>query len=271
MKRLLQNKSLVTVLAMAACIVILVFAYRYRVSKALDEVNVLIATKTLDARSPITADDFRTQAIPRSMLSDDVIRNEKDLLEHYVNYNTFIPEGSLFYKSAVVEWKNMPDSAWGDIPECSTIVSLPVNTNTTYGNSIYPGDKIDLFYQSEVNGKIFIGKFIEGIEVLAVKDSNGNHIFNKTNNQSTAAALIFAVSDYFKDENSSETRDLHLLFRKAMYAGGQIIPVPRRSGYNKDTNVSSEYIEKFINSKIDSAPVEIEDQKCKDYASTRVR
>lgn len=58
MKRLLQNKSLVTVLAMAACVVILVFAYRYRFSKALDEVNVLIATRTLDPRSPITEADF---------------------------------------------------------------------------------------------------------------------------------------------------------------------------------------------------------------------
>lgn len=208
------------------------------------------------------------------MLSNDVIRNEKDLLEHYVNYNTFIPEGSLFYKSAVVEWKQMPDSAWRDIPECSTIVSLPVNNTTIYGNSIYPGDKIDLFYDgTNDDGKYFIGKFIEGIEVLSVKDSNGNHIFNKTNNQAPAASLIFAVSDYFKSENRDEIIDLHLLFRRAMRAVGKIIPVPRYSDYNKDTNITSDFIIGYIDKKVDA--IEIEDKNAEkismDYANSRVR
>ena len=152
---------------------------------------------------------------------------------------------------------------WKDIPDCSTIVSLPVNTNTTYGNSIYPGDKIDLFYKAyDDKENLFIGKLIEGIKVLAVKDANGNHIFNKTANQATAVALIFAVSDVFRDPETNEVKNLHLLFRNAQYAGGEIIPVPRRINYDNETTVASKYIENYINSNMTNPDDDEIDEKC---------
>ncbi len=271
MKKLLQNKSLMTVITMSICIVILFFAYRYRVRVALNEIDIPVARKTLNARATITSDDIVMQSIPRTMVTSNVITNEKDLLEHYVNYNTMIPEGSMFYEGAVVEWKNMPDSAWSDIEKCSTIVSLPVNNNTTYGNSIYPGDKIDLFYQGyDEHDDLFIGKFIQGIKVLAVKDSNGNHIFNKTATQSTAVALIFAVSEVFRDEETGEVKNLHLLFRNAMYAGGTIIPVPRHVNYDKETTVKSTYIEQYIKNKMKNPQDDLVDAECQAYVNSRV-
>lgn len=263
MKKILQNKSLVTIVAMIICLVILFFGYRYRVKTAINAVRVPVARRTINAREGITEDVIEHVDIARSMLNDGVITNEKDLLEHYVNYNTIIPEGSLFYKKQVVEWKSMPDSAWKDIPDCSTIVSLAVNNNTTYGNSIYPGDKIDLFYKAyDEKDNLFIGKLIEGIKVLAVKDGNGNHIFSKTANQAQAVALIFAVSDVFKDPESGEVKNLHLLFRNAMYAGGEIIPVPRRINYDNETTVASKYIENYINSKMTNPDDDEIDAKC---------
>ena len=234
--KLFHNKSIVTLVSLVVCIVILFFAYRYRVNTAINAVDVPIATKQLNARDEITEDDFTTVKVAQSMITSNVIINKKDLLGKYVNYNTFIPEGGMFYKSAVVTWSEMPDSAWADIQEGYTIFSLKVTTESTFGNSIFPGDKIDLYYQNTMNGKLFLGPLIEGIEVLAVKDANGAHIFKKSAEQKNASALIFAVPD-----------KMFSIIKRAYYiCGGTILPVPRNSSYNAETTLGNDKILSFI-------------------------
>jgi hypothetical protein len=142
----------------------------------------------------------------------------------------------------------MPDSAWSNIETGNTIVSLAVNVNTTYGNSIFPGDKIDLYYKSfDADGKLVLGKLIEGIQVLAVKDDAGQHIFKKGPEQRQASALIFSV-----------TEEMHLLLRKAMYLDGEIIPVPRNASYGETPTISSAYLEAFITAQTVDIPTDEE-------------
>jgi hypothetical protein len=237
MKKILRNKSLVTLVALIVCIVILFFAYRYRVNNAINAVDVPMAVRNLEAREEITEESFTTVKVAQSLLSDNVITNKTYLIGKYVNYNTFIPEGSMFYTNAVVTWNQMPDSAWADIQEGYTLFSLSVTTATTYGNSIYPGDKIDLYYQNSISGKMFLGPLIEGIEVLAVKDANGAHIFKKSADQQNAAALIFALPD-----------EMYSVITRASYiGGGTLIPVPRNATYNPETTLGNEKVIEFIN------------------------
>ena len=237
LKKLLGNKGVVTIVACALCLIILFFAYRYRVDKAINAISVPYALRDIKARSEISKDDVGVVKVASSMVTDNVIRSENNVIGKYANYNTFIPAGSLFYTSSVVTWDTMPDSAWSNIPEGYTIVSFPVSEQTTYGNSIFPGDKIDIYYSSYDSGKLVYGKLIEGIEILAVKDSQGNHIFKKSASQTNAAALIFAVPE-----------ELHLLFRKAYATSGaqSLIPIPRNANYNPTTTISSDYLKSLI-------------------------
>ena len=237
MGKLFRNKSIVTILAIVVCLVILVVAYRYRVDTAIDAIEIPIAAKKLTSREQITDDCIRMVKVASSMLSTNVLRNKKDILEKYVNYNTIIPEGSMFYDTAVVTWDKMPDSVWKNskIVDGYTVVSL--KTSSAYANQLYPGDKIDLYFDGmESSGgkaKVIIGKLIEGIEILAVKDSSGRHIYKKGPNQNDVEAIIFTVPEGY-----------HLLIKRA---SGSLFPVPRNAKYNKDINVSSAYIENFIN------------------------
>ena len=224
--KLFHNKSIVTLVSIVVCLAILFFAYRYRVNTAINAIDVPLATRRLEPREEITKDSFRT-----------VITNKNNVIGKYVNYNTYIPEGSLFYSSAVVTWDHMPDSAWADIKEGYTVFSLSVDAGTTYGNSIFPGDKIDLYYQNQMDGKIFIGPLITGIEVLAVKDENGSHIFKKSAEQTQAAELIFAVPD-----------EMFSLINRANYISGSVImPIPRNSSYNAETVLGNAQIIDYIN------------------------
>ena len=255
LKRLIGNKSIVTIIAGIACVVILAVAYRYRVNQKINAVSVPYAKVQINSREQVTDDKIGTVKVASSMITDNVVKNINNVKGKYVNYNTMIPAGSLFYSSALVEWSAMPDSAWSNIANDNTIVSLSVNTRTTYGNSIYPEDKIDIYYQNyDSNGKLIIGKLIEGIQVLAVKDTKGTHIFKKSAAQKTAAALIFAVPE-----------DYHLLLRKAKYVGGDLIPVLRNANYNPETNISSTYLKEFILSQtMDIQPDAIEDNTNED-------
>ncbi len=244
MKKIFANKGVVTFLGGILCIVILFFAYRYRVNKEINPISVPYAKTKLESRTEITNENVGTVKVPASMVTEGVIRDKSQVIGKYVNYNTFIPAGSLFYASSVITWDQMPDSAWSDIPDGNTIVYLSA-TSTTTGSFIYPGDKIDLYFKTTDNGKLVYGKLIEGIKVLAVKDSTGAHIFKKTASQKDFSTLIFSLSE-----------DLHLLLRKSGYVSGEIIPVTRNQDYCKDkdcTKVSSTYLRNLIESQVDSA------------------
>ncbi len=252
LKRIFGNKGVVTLVAMIVCIVIIFFAYKYRVEKEINAISVPYAVREIPARSEITEDMIGSVKVASSMVTDTVITNKNNVIGKYVNYNTYIPAGSLFYSTAIVNWDDMPDSAWKNIYTNYTIFSLPVGITTTYGNSIFPGDKIDLYYRTTDEGKLVLGKLIEGIEVLAVKDNNGNHIFKKSAEQQNASALIFSVPE-----------EMHLLLRKAIYSSGSdsLIPVPRNADYNPTTTISSNYLKELIESRYREVPLDVVDNK----------
>lgn len=242
-KKFFKNKTIVSIIAIVACIGILFFFYNKRINDEIRPIEVPFANREIPARTEITSDMIGTVKISSSMINKYVVTSQKDILGKFVNYNTKIPAGSLFYSSTLVNWEDMPDSAWSNIPNGHTIVSLPVNAQTTYGSSIYPGDKIDLYYQTYDSGLLVVGRLISGITVLAVKDVQGGHIFKKSANQKEAAALIFSVPE-----------DLHIFLRQAMYLDGQVIPVPRNKNYNpSSTEISSEDLKQLIKSQVVSS------------------
>ena len=239
LKKFVTNKTFVTIALGAACLIILYVAYTYRVGKEINKVKIYVAKEDIPARTEITDNLMEEVEVASSMLSKDVIRYYNSIKGNYLNYNTYIPAGSPFYASAIIEWKQMPDSAWSSIPTGNTVFSLPVNTTTTYGNSIFPGDKIDLYYETKDGSGMYVfGKLIEGITILAVKDEDGEHIFKKGSNQKNASALIFSVSEEY-----------HILLRQATYLDGSLVPVPRNKNYNKKTNITSEYLRHLIENK----------------------
>ena len=259
-KALFKSKSVVTIIAVSACLIILYVAYNYRVKQKTNPISVPYAVKDIDARTEVTDDMIGTVKMASSMVSSNVIIDKTNIIGKFVNYNTFIPAGSLFYSSVLVNWETMPDSAWSDIETGHTIVSLTVNTEMTFGNSIFPKDKIDLYLKTNdpTTSKLVYGKLIEGITVLAVKDKNGNHIFRKSAEQQQASALIFSVPE-----------DMHLLLRKALFLGGEIIPVPRNASYNAEVNISSSYLRTLVETQ--SLDVPLDDQTDDNHGDGEVK
>ena len=239
-KRFLQNKNTVTILGAVLVVLILYFGYNYRINQAINPVRVPYAKVTIQPRTKITEDMIGYVDVPPAMVKGKIITNQNLIVGKWSNYNTIIPFGSLFFQDSVISASELPDSAFVSIPAGYTAFNLPVDTESTYGNSIFPDNYIDLYLKAfNADGKIIFGKLVENVKVLAVKDKDGRHVFENSEEARTPSIIIFAVPE-----------DIHLLLRKALYLSNikeisaDLVPVPTTESYSSDPesiNMTSQY------------------------------
>ncbi len=256
MKVFLKNKNTVTILCGLLIVLVIYIGYNWRLRAAIDPVRVPYALETIDPRTKITSDMIGYREVAKASVTEDVIRQANSLINYYVNANTIIPKGSMFYKGTVVSKEELPDAALYDMPLDETLYYLGVNITTSYSNSILPGNYIDIYIQTittdaDGTNKVMVGKLLSNVLVRAVKTSNGLNVFETSDEVRTPATIIFSLKE-----------DMHLLLRKAASIGNlnseyriDIIPVPNTTGFNGDstegivTSVTSEYLRNFIEEK----------------------
>ena len=249
-KRFLGNKNTVTIIGVLAGIVVLYFGYNWRVNQQVQPVSIPYAKQQINGNTPITNEMIGSVKVAKSMIdtTPNLIIRANEVIGKYVRYDTTIAEGSLFYKTSLMVEEETPDALLKDIPPGYTVYSLDVSLHSTYGNSILPGNYIDLYIKYVNEDQIVkFGKFIESIQVLAVKDSQGQHVFSSSST-GTPSELLFAVPD-----------EMFQLLRKADYITTnniEVTPVPRNKEYSENpgaTAITSEEIKYFINAKASNA------------------
>lgn len=257
LQKFFKNKNTVTIIGVAAIILILFFGYRYQIRKQVSPVTgIPVAKETIQPRTLIEEDDLEYISVaPIVLQKGKVITNKAAIVGKYSNYNTVIPKGSMFYRDTVVEESKLPDSAFIQVADGEVPYNFPVNMDTTYGNSIFPGNYIDIYMKAErKDGKLMVGKLLENVKVLAVKDSSGRHVFENSSESRTPAYLIFGV-----------TPEINILLRKASYMGSYstvLFPVPHGASVDEEegeTSVTSQTLKDFINANT-VANDEIEDK-----------
>lgn len=242
-KRFFKNKNTVTIIGVIAILGILYFAYNTQVKNETEPQVVYVAKETIQPRTLITDDMVEVKRVPKAAITSNVIRSKASIVGKYSNYNTTIPSGSMFYSETVVSESDLPDSAFVKIADGEVVYNFPVTMDSTYGNSIFPGNKIDI-YMKAVNeeGEIMVGKLLENVEVIDVKDRNGLHVFESTSEARTPSTLIFGVKP-----------DINILLRKASYMKSfsvELFPVPQGGTVSSEgaTQVTSQKLRDFIES-----------------------
>ena len=248
LKKFLTNKNTVTILGVLLAVVVLYIGYNWRVRSATNPIEVPYAIKTISAGTEITEDAVGTTEVPPAMLKGDVIRDAQNVIGKYAMADTVIPEGSLFYGRAVAELEQLPDNIIKNYPNGYVLYYMSVNMETTYSNSIYPGNYIDVYLKASIkdesgrDSKVTFGKLLENVKVLAVRDSAGKNVFSNVDENSVPSQLIFAVP-----------QEYYLLLKKAEYLGTfatQLLPVPTAESLKSnpgDLTLSSESLKDFIN------------------------
>lgn len=252
-KKFLANKNTVTILGVFAAVIVLYVGYNSTVNKAITPISVPYAVETISPGQQITEELIGVKNVSSETVSDGfAYTNKSDVLDKYANADSVIPKGSLFYKRSVVEKSQLPDEIIYDYPEGYVLFYMGVNTETTYGNSIFPGNYIDIYLKAQsaqanetdivTNDKILMGKLLENVKVLAVLDTNGNNVFANLDEKGTPSQLIFAVP-----------HEYYILLNKAKYlksVNSTLIPVPTDESL-KDTQgelqLSSQELKDYIN------------------------
>ncbi|MDD3187161.1 MAG: hypothetical protein PHD02_01655 [Bacilli bacterium] len=245
LKRFIANKNIVTILGVIIVIAILYFGYNYQVNQAITPISgIPVAKETIQPRTLITRDMITTIDVVPSMLKGNVIRTASSVIGKYSNYNTVIPSGSMFYDDTVVSQDEIPNSAFVKVNDGDVPYSFPVTMASTYGNSMMPGDYIDIYMKAkDDDGKLIIGKLVENIEILAVKDASGQNVFENSSESRIPSLMIFGVSE-----------EINILLRKASYMSESsvvLFPVPHGGTAEVEagtTQVSTLQLKDFINS-----------------------
>ena len=252
-KRFFTNKNTVTIVGVLLAVVVLYVGYNYRIKSAINPITVPYATQTIPARTKITSDMIGSIEVPPAMIKGDAITDVSKIVGKYSNSNTIIPQGSLFYGSAVVSQSDLPDSIIYDYPDGYVLVNMSVTTETTYGNKVYPGNYIDIYLKAvnkideenittETQDKIMVGKLLQNVKVIDVVDANGDSVFDNPEEVKTPSQIIFAVPEEY-----------HILLRKAMYLRTYevtLIPVPTAESIKENPGevaIANETLKDFIN------------------------
>lgn len=253
-KKFMQNKNTVTVVGVVLAIFVLYIAYTMRIKSTVQPITVPYATQQIPAGSLITQSQVSTTKVPPAMLKGDVITNVSEVVDKYAAADVVIPEGSLFYKRAVVEKEQLPANIILQYPKGYVLYNLPVTTESTYGNSVYPGNYIDIYLKA-VNqmddedaknnpdaNKIMLAKLFSNVKVLAVKDSTGQPVFQNIDENRTPAMVVFALP-----------QEYYILLKKASEMrtySTSIILVPTNESLSDepgDLDLSSEQLKDWIN------------------------
>ncbi len=197
LKKFLQNKNTVTVIGVVLAIFALYFAYTMRVKNDINPITVPYATEQILSTTRITEGMISTRLVPPSMLEGDVILDINEIVDKYVNTDTVIPKGSLFYRRAVVESENLERSPLPPYSKSYEPYQLPVNVFSTYGNSMLPNNYVDIWLTAIPNpstrDKVMIGKLFSNVKILTVRDSGGDNVFQNMDEQRIPETITFAM------------------------------------------------------------------------------
>ncbi len=242
LKRILKNKNTVTIIGILLVLGILYFTYTSTINDAVTPISIPVAATDIQPRTLITDDMVTTMNVPAVAIKENVIRAKNNIVGKYSNYNTLIPEGSMFFTSTVIKEEELPNYAVIKVEEGEIPYYFPVNMTTTYGNSIMPNSYIDIYMKAENEaGVVMVGKLIENIKILAVKDSSGKNVFENTSESRTPASLIFGVEP-----------KINILLKKAEYIDQfsvELFPVPHGGTIEKqegEVSVTSATLQTFI-------------------------
>ena len=249
-KKFLKNKNTVTILGVLACLVILYAGYTMRINQKTALIDVYYANQTIQPKTLITEEMVSRMSVPESFIKGTYYRNYNDIVGKYSNYNTIIAEGSIFYSDLLIEEENLPDAMFYEVNEGERIVSFPVTTESTYGNSIMPSNKVDIYVKLMEGDKVIYGQYFEKVEILAVKDSTGKNVFESSEEEREPSHVYFSLEEA-----------KYLLFSSLQYIQNyyetyeiEIVLVPNTMEFKTEdpiaTEVTSDYLYDFTLDKI---------------------
>ena len=159
--------------------------------RSIDLVEVPVASTRIHARSTIDESAIVMIKVPSAMISDRVIKDKNDIVDHWVKYSVTVAEGSFFYHEYIEEADESIDYPQLMLNDGQGVASLAVDLMISAGNTLLPNQFVDIVFTSKDKRKPIVSDVIfRSVRVLAVKDRNGLNMDDPQSQKVPAVALL---------------------------------------------------------------------------------
>lgn len=239
LKGILANKNTITILGVLVGVVAIYLVYNSQIQSTTDTITVYYLKQNVSANTQLTEDMLESVTVSSNLtkLDSNLVTNLAQIQTgtgdnrqfYYVNYDHSLSQGQLLSKNDLVSADEKLPSKSYDLKDDEKQFDLKVSLDLTQGNSIAPGNTIDLWVQGKnPDNEIIFTKFIENLRVIDVVDSNW--ITTAGSDSASPRYLITAVDE-----------ELWLLLKKSEMITGysfKLVPVVKDKAYEEGSKPS---------------------------------
>ena len=169
-------------IAVVLCLILVVCALVYgvpywlemEVSKRLDLVEVVIAKEDILPRTVIKESHLDTLWIPSAYVDDKAYVSEHEVIGKLSHFNGYIPAGSLFYRSALVESDDVSDGVLFELKEGQVLFAVETSLVQLAANALIENQVIDIYVTLEDRERNHVfSELLRGVRILGIKDHLG--------------------------------------------------------------------------------------------------
>ncbi len=189
---MLKHKKMIRWLLIAGAVLVCNgLLFDVAVKNSVDYIEIPVASVLITPRTQISDSHIRMERVPSALVSDNVYSNTEDILDLWVKYSVTLAPGSFFYHEYVEVAENVGDHPQLMLEHGQGVASLAVDLLTSAGNTLYPGQFVDIVFTSKDKRKPIISDVIfRSVRVLAVKDRNGLDMSDPKSQKIPAVALL---------------------------------------------------------------------------------
>jgi Flp pilus assembly protein CpaB len=175
-----KNKLILVGLILCISLISLGISILY-VNHELELIEVYVAKEDLESRTLMDESAIRLIKVPKAYLSETVVLKKEEILNKYIRLNVSIPKGSLIYESSIERLDEAIDEPTLLLKVNQAVFAIDVNMNSTSGNTLQKGSKIDIYATIKHNRETIVDLLFKQVRVLSIKDKNGNEVDPNTN------------------------------------------------------------------------------------------
>lgn len=166
---------------------------RLQVINSYKLVSIPYANDYLEARTLIKNKDISYTKVPSSLINDEMILEEGDIIGKYVSASSFINEGSFFFRSNIEDISDMKDASFFEINEGETVYELFIKNIDVNAAHINNNMYVDLYLTLE-KPVIMSDLLLSGAKVCGLYNNNYEDV-NKSDDKRNNLAIISLVVD----------------------------------------------------------------------------
>ena len=170
-------------------------------------VDVIIVNETLKPRSMIESRHLSVVSMPKNTIPSNIYTDESDVVGKFVSFDASLYRGMFLFIDAIESIEGVQDAPLLRLKEGQVAVSIGVDVIKSIGNTLLPGQYVDVVHTFTIRNKNpIVDTIFKDVRVLAIKDRYGLDM-SDSKSQKVPHVILLAI-------NHQDANDFYLALRK---------------------------------------------------------